>query len=317
MLTATSCVVGCTALTLALITPAFPAFPASPPEHSTASTVGAVGAVGAVSTGRTVSADRTVEAGSTVSEAASFGAHTKSRSPGDRAGPGPPTGTVENRAWPVSGQAGVPPAIVHPWSPPPAPWAPGHRGVDLGTASGATVRAAAPGRVTYAGKVAGRGVLSIELPGTGDPPLRTTYEPVRATVHKGDRVAAGQPIAVLQTGPYHCTDPCLHWGLRRGTTTYLDPLSLLPPALLAAGHSRLLPVFGVPEPAPEPEPASRSTTPTPPPPGFPIARTGSTAPLWTTTALALAVVLTAAGLWSRARLRHPAQRGPGPPAGSG
>ncbi|MFP3992915.1 M23 family peptidase, partial [Streptomyces sp. E11-3] len=98
-------------------------------------------------------------------------------------------------------------------------------------------------RVSFAGRVAGRGVLSIELAGTGTPPLRTTYEPVRALVDEGDEVAAGEVVGVLSRGPGHCVPSCLHWGLRRADR-YLDPLTLLPPR----GPSRLLPVFGVPEP---------------------------------------------------------------------
>ncbi|MER7885334.1 M23 family metallopeptidase [Streptomyces fimicarius] len=147
------------------------------------------------------------------------------------------------RSWPLAGR----PAVLRGWEPPAGPYGPGHRGVDLGARPGARVLAAAGGRVSFAGRVAGRGVLAVEVAGSGSPPLRTTYEPVRALVEEGARVRAGQPVGVLEEGPFHCAEGCLHWGLRRGDA-YLDPLSLLPPALLRTGPSRLLPVFGVPEP---------------------------------------------------------------------
>ncbi|MEU7043023.1 peptidoglycan DD-metalloendopeptidase family protein [Streptomyces varsoviensis] len=170
--------------------------------------------------------------------------------------PGASPADAPARAWPVTGNGGAPrPLVVRAWEPPPAPWAAGHRGVDLAARSGQAVRAAGAGKVSFAGKVAGRGVLSIELSGTGSPPLRTTYEPVRATVHAGDRVAAGQPVGALLPGPSHCgATACLHWGLLRGHR-YLDPLSLLPPDMLGSGHSRLLPIFGIPLGAPAPPPA--------------------------------------------------------------
>ncbi|MFF8814879.1 M23 family metallopeptidase [Streptomyces pactum] len=139
------------------------------------------------------------------------------------------------------------PVVVRGWEPPPQPWAAGHRGVDLAARPGQPVRAAAGGRVVFTGAVAGRGVLSIELDGTGSCPLRTTYEPVRASVRKGDRVSAGQVVGVMAPGPSHCPVGCLHWGLLRADH-YLDPLSLLPPWMLRGGPSRLLPVFGIPEP---------------------------------------------------------------------
>jgi len=145
--------------------------------------------------------------------------------------------------WPLAGR----PAVLRGWEPPATRYGPGHRGVDLAARPGDAVVAAATGRVSFAGRVAGRGVLVIELAGSGAPPLRTTYEPVRALVEKGDEVVAGQPVGVLEAGPFHCAGGCLHWGLRRGDA-YLDPLTLLPPALLRRGPSRLLPVFGVPEP---------------------------------------------------------------------
>ncbi|MEU2790710.1 M23 family metallopeptidase [Streptomyces sp. NPDC007100] len=159
----------------------------------------------------------------------------------------PPPGTTGERAWPVTGPTGVRPTIARGWEPPPAPWAAGHRGVDLSATRAATVRAAAPGRVLFAGKVAGRGVLSIEVAASGRPPLRTTYEPVRPTVRKGAHVTAGQPVATLAPGPFHCSGPCLHWGLLRDKT-YLDPLSLLPASMLRPVPARLLPVIGIPEP---------------------------------------------------------------------
>ncbi|MFI1211158.1 peptidoglycan DD-metalloendopeptidase family protein [Streptomyces sp. NPDC020802] len=154
---------------------------------------------------------------------------------------GPPVPTV-GRAWPVGSR----PSVVRGWEPPATAYGRGHRGVDLTAAPGSPVRAAAPGRVSFAGRVAGRGVVSVELTGTGDPPLRTTYEPVRATAEKGAEVAAGEVVGVLEPAGSHCPTSCLHWGLRR-TDTYLDPLSLLPPWLLDRGPSRLLPVTGLPE----------------------------------------------------------------------
>lgn len=166
--------------------------------------------------------------------------------PGGSSPPSPPADTpvpAVGRAWPV----GLRPSVIRGWEPPATTYGRGHRGVDLTAAPGAPVRAVAPGRISFAGRVAGRGVVSVELNGTGDPPLRTTYEPVRATAKKGAEVAAGEVIGVLEPTGSHCPASCLHWGLRRGDA-YLDPLSLLPPWLLGRGPSRLLPVIGVPEP---------------------------------------------------------------------
>ncbi|MFF8279452.1 murein hydrolase activator EnvC family protein [Streptomyces lateritius] len=142
--------------------------------------------------------------------------------------------------WPVGPP---PPEILRGWDPPAGPYAPGHRGVDLAAAPGTTVHATASGVVTFAGPVGGRGVLTITLPGTGTPPLRTIYEPVTPLVAVGDHVTRGRPVATLAApagANPHCPESCLHWGLLRGDT-YLNPLRLLRPA-----PSRLLPVTGVP-----------------------------------------------------------------------
>lgn len=157
--------------------------------------------------------------------------------------PAPAVPTV-GRAWPV----GVHPPVLRGWEPPATTYGRGHRGVDLAAAAGTPVRAVAEGRVSFAGRVAGKGVVSVELKGTGDPPLRTTYEPVRAAVKKGDAVAAGQVVGTVEAGRSHCTATCVHWGLLSGRT-YLDPLTLMPPWLLHRGPSRLLPVLGVPLPS--------------------------------------------------------------------
>jgi murein DD-endopeptidase MepM/ murein hydrolase activator NlpD len=130
--------------------------------------------------------------------------------------------------------------VLRGFEPPATQWAAGHRGVDLAAAPPAAVRAAAAGEVAFAGPVAGVPVLVVTLPGG----LRTTYEPVRATVAVGARVAAGDQVGVTVAGGLpHCPGSCLHWGLLRGDV-YLDPLTLLPPALRRAGPSRLLPVDG-------------------------------------------------------------------------
>ncbi|MFJ8602720.1 murein hydrolase activator EnvC family protein [Streptomyces shenzhenensis] len=143
------------------------------------------------------------------------------------------------RVWPV----GTRPVVIRGWEPPATAYGPGHRGVDLGAPPGAPVRAVAAGRVSFAGRVAGRGVVSVELAGTD---LRTTYEPVDPSVRTGDEVAAGEVVGRVAAAGSHCAaGPCVHWGLLRGDT-YLDPLLLLPPWLLRRGPSRLLPVLGVP-----------------------------------------------------------------------
>ncbi|MFE2645467.1 peptidoglycan DD-metalloendopeptidase family protein [Streptomyces nigra] len=143
------------------------------------------------------------------------------------------------RAWPVGSR----PPVLRAWEPPATAYGRGHRGVDLAAPAGTPVRAVAAGRVSFAGRVAGRGVVSVEIAGTGDPPLRTTYEPVRASVAKGDEVGAGDVVGVVEASGSHCVAPCVHWGLRRGDA-YVNPLSLLPPWLLH-GPTRLLPVWGV------------------------------------------------------------------------
>lgn len=127
--------------------------------------------------------------------------------------------------WPSDGPAHV----LRAFDPPAAPWETGHRGVDLGLAAGSPVVAAADGRVAFAGRLAGRGVVSVQHADG----LRTTYEPVAAVVRAGEAVSAGAVLGRLEPTGSHCgPQACLHWGARRGPREYVDPLTLLRDAVV-------------------------------------------------------------------------------------
>ncbi len=158
----------------------------------------------------------------------------------------PPTETLgpsKGWRWPLAGR----PVVLRRFDAPAGPYAAGHRGVDLGISAGSPVLAAGGGIVVFAGLVAGRGVVSVQ-----HGRLRTTYEPVLATVRPGQPVDAGMRLGTLTAG-IHCGvgRSCLHWGLRRGDT-YLDPL-----LLVGAGPVRLLPVWGAAAPAAGPASTER------------------------------------------------------------
>lgn len=131
------------------------------------------------------------------------------------------------------------PDVVKAFDPPSSPYAAGHRGVDLGGTPGQRVLASLPGTVTYAGPLAGRGIVVVSHGAT-----RTTYQPVTATVSVGDDVQAGGPVGRLEIAGSHCLPrACLHWGWIEGET-YLDPLRLV-----GFGPVRLLPLWrDLPEP---------------------------------------------------------------------
>jgi hypothetical protein len=132
--------------------------------------------------------------------------------------------------WPLAG----PHAVSRGFAPPASRFGAGHRGVDLPAEAGAVVRAAGAGRISYAGLLAGRGVVVVVH---GE--LRTTYEPVTSLHPVGTPVSAGEPIGRLEPGHLGCASAsCLHWGLKRGEE-YLDPTRLVD-----RGPVRLLPVPG-------------------------------------------------------------------------
>ena len=99
-----------------------------------------------------------------------------------------------------------------------------HAGIDVVAATGTPVVAAARGRVAYAGRRDGWGLLVMISHRSG---VRTMYAHLsRIGVRLGDRVAAGERIGrVGATG--HATGPHLHFEVRlRGAA--VDPLSALP-----------------------------------------------------------------------------------------
>lgn len=119
------------------------------------------------------------------------------------------------------------PTVVRAFDPPQGPYASGHRGVDLSGSAAQPVLAIGAGVVTFARPIAGRGVVVVQH---GE--LRSTYEPVTATVATGQMVGPGDVLGLLQTTLSHCLPAaCLHLGLRRGDV-YLDPLSVLGPQLV-------------------------------------------------------------------------------------
>lgn len=123
--------------------------------------------------------------------------------------------------------------VTRAFDPPATDYGAGHRGVDLAGEVGQPVLAAGAGVVLFAGRLAGRPVISVLHAGG----LRTTYEPVEPSVAAGQAVARGSPIGTLDAGHAGCpASACLHWGLRRGDA-YLDPLALLRPMRV-----RLLPI---------------------------------------------------------------------------
>ena len=174
------------------------------------------------------------------------------------------SGNASVWVWPLAMTAASPgngaqgPLVLRGFEPPLHRWDAGHRGVDLVGSSGAAIVAAGAGTVLFAGHIADQGVVVV-----GHGVLRTSYEPVEATVPVGAQVARGQRIGTLDAG--HCAGvACLHWGLLTGhghATVYYDPL-----LLLGCGGVRLEPTTIGTEPAAarldqaaaDPQPAGRA-----------------------------------------------------------
>lgn len=130
--------------------------------------------------------------------------------------PVPSTGTY---AWPVDGP------VVRTFDPPAQPYGAGHRGIDIGAATGTPVRAAEAGVVAFAGPIAGSLFVSIDHADG----IRTTYSWLSTVaVRQGDTVLRGAILGTTGTGHPGQDPPHLHFGARLGDT-YIDPMTLLEP----------------------------------------------------------------------------------------
>lgn len=113
------------------------------------------------------------------------------------------------RSAPVDGR------VLDAFRPPAHPWLAGNRGIEYAATPGTPVRAVADGRVSFAGPVGGRLVVSI-VHADG---LRSTYSPLgRLSVHKGVLVARGDVVGEAAGQ--------LHLGVLRGSD-YVDPSAWL------------------------------------------------------------------------------------------
>lgn len=128
-------------------------------------------------------------------------------------------------AWPLGVHR-----VVGEFDPPDTEYSAGHRGIDLPGQVGEPVRAVASGRVTFAGPVAGIGVVTVDHGGE-----RSTYQPIDPAVHRGDVVETGDLLGHLRGAGSHCAAACLHLG-RLESESYLDPLD----RLAVASHVRLV-----------------------------------------------------------------------------
>lgn len=132
--------------------------------------------------------------------------------------------------WPLAG----PSRLAARYLAPAHDYAAGHRGIDIRSLGGVAVRAPDDGVAVYAGRVADRGVLTIDHGGG----IVSTLEPVVALVAPGAAVRRGDAVALLDAGG-HAELGTLHVGARIDGE-YVDPLTLLgdPP------HAVLLPLRG-------------------------------------------------------------------------
>lgn len=138
--------------------------------------------------------------------------------------------------------------VTRGFDPPDQRWGAGHRGVDLAAEPGTIVRAADDGVVSFAGTIAGRGVVAVTHRQATR--LRTTYEPLVPSVRAGQRVTRGQVIGRVADVAGADHHQGLHWGLIEGET-YLDPLAdAAAPDRTTPDEVRLLPAGATPRPVP-------------------------------------------------------------------
>lgn len=121
--------------------------------------------------------------------------------------------------WPLAGAR----EIVQQYRAPAHDYGPGHRGIDVAAASGASVSAPADGVVAFRGVVVDRPLLTIDH---GDGYI-TTLEPLRSALRPGETVDAGETVGVVAAGG-HTDAGALHIGVRL-EHVYINPMLMFGP----------------------------------------------------------------------------------------
>lgn len=125
------------------------------------------------------------------------------------------TGVMAGLTWPISGQV----TSVYGWR-----WGRMHMGLDLAASTGTPVKAAAAGRVTFAGTRGGYGLLVIIDHGGGWETYYAHNSVILVSV--GQLVCRGGTIAEAGSSG-HATGSHLHFEVRHGAKTF-DPVAFLP-----------------------------------------------------------------------------------------
>ena len=141
------------------------------------------------------------------------------------------------------------------------PYAAGqHRGIDISAPVGASVVAAAPGTVVFAGVVGSSGLTVAER--TDDGRYELSYLHLSAaSVRAGEHLVQGEHLGAVGTsGRRSAQEPHLHFGVREAGDrhAYRDPLEFLGPAPTRGPDPR-----PVPAPVPVPAPADPAPMPVP------------------------------------------------------
>ncbi len=119
--------------------------------------------------------------------------------------------------------------VARGFDPPRSRFGAGHLGADLVARRGTRVRAAGPGVVAFAGRVAG--ALHVVVSHAGN--LRTSYSYLASVaVRRGEQVVAGESLGTAGGRGERHDGTVVHFALRAGDT-YIDPMGLLRPVDLA------------------------------------------------------------------------------------
>ncbi|WP_377938649.1 M23 family metallopeptidase [Alloscardovia venturai] len=110
--------------------------------------------------------------------------------------------------------------VLRAFDAPPQPWLSGHRGIDLRTEPGTSLKAPRSGVISFSGKVAGKDVVTI----THTNGWKSTFEPAVTDIPRGTHIHRGSVFAHVSDGASdHCLHECVHWGIKIAPDHYADP----------------------------------------------------------------------------------------------